>query len=218
MFVVIIGGGLVGRHLAAMLLGDKQKVVIIEKNPAVAATVAKEVGVKVVEGDGDDPKVLAEAGTRGADVFIAVTGEDEDNLVAATLAKFEFLVPRVMARVNNPKNEWMFGKDMGVDIAINQVTLIAHLLEEEMTLGDLVTLLKLREGDVALVEKPITEGSKAIKRQVSQLGLPEDIVCVAVLRAGRVLFPKADLTLERDDRLLLLTTVEREQQVAEILA
>ncbi|MDA8189350.1 MAG: NAD-binding protein, partial [Dehalococcoidales bacterium] len=196
MFVVIVGAGLVGRHLAEILLIDKQRVVVIEKNPAVAAKIAAQLGVKVIEGDGNDPKVLEEAGIRGADVFVAVTGEDEDNLVAATLAKFEFAVPRVMARVNNPKNEWMFGKDMGVDIVVNQATLMAKLLEEEMTLGDLITLLKMREGDVALVEKPVPEGSKAIGSEIGQLGLPEDVVVVALLRAGKVLFPKTDLALQ----------------------
>ncbi|MBI2955309.1 MAG: NAD-binding protein [Chloroflexi bacterium] len=217
MFVVIVGAGLVGRHLAEILLSDKQKVALVEKKPDVAARVAKDLGVKVVTGDGDDPNILAEAGAAGADVFIAVTGDDEDNLVACTLAKFEFLVKRVMARVNNPINEWMFGKDMGVDIAVNQAALMAQLLEEEMTLGDLVTLLRLREGEVALVEKPIPEGSKSIGSEIGDLALPQDAVCVAILRKGRVLFPKADLTLQPDDRVVILTTTQQEQKVAEAL-
>ena len=218
MFVVIVGGGLVGRHLAEDLIRDKQKVVVIEKNPAVAAQAAKEAGVRVVVGDGDDPRVLEEAGTRGADVFVAVTGEDEDNLVACTLAKSEFHIGRVLARVNNPKNEWMFGKDMGVDIAVSQASLMARLLQEQTTLDDLVTLLRLREGEVALVEKSIPQGSKPVGRQIRELGLPEDAAVVAVLRGGKVLVPKADLVLAADDRAIVLTVVEREQKVAEALA
>ena len=217
MFVVVVGAGLVGRHLAEILTRDNQRVVVIEKNPAVAAFVAKELGVKVVQGDGDDPKTLDEAGTRGADVFVAVTGEDEDNLVACTLAKFEFLVGRVIARVNNPKNEWMFGKDMGVDIVVNQADLMAKLLQEEMPLGSLVTLLKLREGEIALVEKPVQEGSKSIGRRIRDLALPEDAVCVAVIREGKVFFPRPDLVLQPEDRVLVLTTVQQEQKVAQIL-
>lgn len=217
MFVVIVGAGLVGRHLAGMLTQDKHAVVLIEKNPAVATEVAKQLGLRVVEGDGDDPKVLEAAGTRGADVLIAVTGEDEDNLVACTLAKSEFLVGRVLARVNNPRNEWMFGKDMGVDIAINQAALIAALLEEEMTLGDLVTLLRLREGEVALVEKPIAPGAKSVGRQIRDLGLPEDAVCVAVLRRSKVLVARPDLVLQADDRVMILTTSEQELRVADVL-
>ena len=218
MFVLIVGAGMVGRHLADILIRDNHRVVMIEKNPAVATQVAQETGVRVVAGDGDDPKVLEEAGARGADALFAVTGEDEDNLVACTLAKSEFLIRRVLARVNNPRNEWMFGKDMGVDIAVNQAALMAQLLEEEMTLGDLVTLLRLREGEVALVEKPIPAGSKPVGRQIKDLGLPEEAVCVAVLRGGGVLFPRLDSTLRADDRLIVLTTTEQEQRVAEALA
>jgi len=215
--VVIIGAGLVGLHLAEILVRDNQKVVLVEKNSARAAQVAEELGVRVVDGDGNDPKVLEDAGVRGADVLIAVTGEDEDNLAACTLAKFEFLVGRVLARVNNPRNEWMFGKDMGVDIAVSQAGLMAELLEEEMTLGDLVTLLRLREGEIALVEKPIPAGSRSIGRQIKDLALPEDAVCVAVLREGRVLLPKAEVGLQAQDRVIILTGLESEHEVARVL-
>lgn len=217
MLVVIIGAGLVGRHLADMLMRDHEKVILIEKNPTVASLASRELGMGVVEGDGNDPKVLEDAGVRGADVLVAVTGEDEDNLAACTLAKFEFLVGRVMARVNNPRNEWMFGKDMGVDIAVSQAGLMSELLKEEATLGDLVTLLRLREGEVALVEKPIPAGSRSIGLQVRALRLPEDAVCVAILRERRVLFPRADLALQAEDRVIVLTTIEREKRVAEVL-
>lgn len=217
MFVVIIGAGLVGRHLAEILIRDNHRVTLIEEDPARAAYASKEVGAVVIEGDGNDPKLLDEAGIRGADVLVAVTGEDEDNLAACTLAKFEFLVRRVLARVNDPKNEWMFGKDMGVDIAVNQAALMAQLLEEEMTPGDLVTLLRLREGEIALVEKPISPGSRSIGRQIKGLSFPADAVCVAVLRGGRVLFARADLELQSDDRVIILTTTEREQEVAQVL-
>lgn len=217
MFVVIIGAGLVGRHLAEILIRANHRVVLIEEDPARAAYAARELDAVVIEGDGNDPKLLEEAGVRGADVLVAVTGEDEDNLAACSLAKFEFLVRRVLARVNDPKNEWMFLKDMGVDIAVSQAALLAELLEEEMTLGDLVTLLRLREGEIALVEKPIPSGSRSIGRQIKDLSFPADAVCVAVLRNERVLFAGADLELQSDDRIIVLTTTEREQEVAQIL-
>ncbi len=218
MYVIIIGAGLVGRHLADTLIRDHEKVALIEKNPMVAGLASKEPGIRMIEGDGNDPKVLEEAGARTADVLVAVTGEDEDNLAACTLAKFEFAIGRVLARVNNPTNEWMFGKDMGVDIAVSQAGLMSELLKEEATLGDLVTLLRLREGEVALVEKPVPAGSRAIGLQVRELSLPEDAVCVAILRERRVLFPRADLALQPDDRVVVLTTTEGEQKVAEALA
>ncbi|MDO8673937.1 MAG: NAD-binding protein [Dehalococcoidia bacterium] len=218
MFVVIAGAGLVGRYLAENLSRDNHRVVIIEKEPTVAKIVAKELGLAVIEGESDNPNTLDQAGIRGADAFIAVTGEDEDNLVACTLAKFEFHVTRVMARVNNPKNEWMFGSDMGVDIAVSQAMLMGKLLQEEVTLGDLVTLLKLREGEVALVEKPIAQTAKSIGRQVKDLGLPEDATIVAVLRKGKVLVPRPDLSLQVDDRVLILTATHSEQKVAAALS
>jgi trk system potassium uptake protein len=218
MFVVVVGGGTVGRHLAEMLVRDNQKVVVIEKDASTAARVAAELGIKVVEGDGDDPVILEEAGARGADVFVAVTGEDEDNLVACTLAKSEFHVGRVLARVNNPKNQWMFEKDMGVDIAVSQANLIAQLLEEQMTLGDLVTLLRLQEGEVALVEKPIPPGSRSIGRMIKDLGLPVSARVVAVLRSSQVLVPTGELAMEADDRVIVLTTTELEPQIAQALA
>jgi len=218
MFVLIVGGGQVGRYLAEMLVRDRQRVVVVEKNPAVADQISRSLGIEVVRGDGDDPTVLESAGARGADVFVAVTGEDEDNLVACTLAKSEFQVGRVLARVNNPKNEWMFGKDMGVDIAISQAAIIATLLEEQTSLGDLVTLMRLQEGNVTLVEKLIPPTARCAGCAVKDLGLPVEGRLVAVLRQGKVLFPSGDLVLEPGDRVILLTTPEQEQEIARLLA
>ncbi len=210
MRVLIVGGGNVGSHLASILLKDKHSVVIIEKNPVIANKLASEVPAKILMGDGDDPKVLEDASANAADVFVAVTGEDEDNLVACTLAKFQFGVRRVLARVNNPKNKWMFGKDMGVDIGVSQADIMALLMEEEVALDELVTLLKIREGNVSLVEKPIPEGSRAIGKQVADLDLPANASLVAVLREGKIVLPKPNVVLISGDRVVALTTVEAE--------
>jgi len=217
MFVIVVGAGVVGRHLAAGLIRDGHEVELIEKNPAVAEQVARELGVKVVQGDADDPKVLEEANLRRADALIAVTGHDEDNLVACTLAKYEFAVGRVLCRVNNPSNAWMFGRDMGVDVAVNEAELMAALLEEEIGLDSLVTLLRLREGEVALVEKPVAAGGRVVGRQLQQVALPADALVVAVVRDGRVLFPRPDLALASGDHLFVLTTTGQEPKVAEAL-
>lgn len=210
MLVVIVGGGNVGRHLADALVKDNQTVVVVEKNPAVAAEAARETGARVIAGDGDDPKVLEEAGAHGADVFVAVAGEDEDNLVAATLAKFEFGIRRVVARVNNPKNKWMFGPDMGVDVAVSQADIMALLLEEEVTLDEIVTFLRITEGNVSLVEKPIHAGSSAVGKTVADIQLPANASFVAILRDGVLVLPKPDVTLQHGDRVVALTTVEDE--------
>ncbi|MBI4318360.1 MAG: NAD-binding protein [Chloroflexi bacterium] len=217
MFVVIVGAGAVGRHLAEVLAQEKQQVVLVEKDASIAAKVAQETSIEVVEGDGDDPDVLQRAGASGADVVVAVTGEDEDNLVACTLAKFQFSAKRVIARVNNPKNAWMFGKDTGVDVAVSQADVMTRLLVEEMTLSDIVTLLRLRLGEVALVEKSIGVDSKAAGSQIKGLPFPENAVCVAVLQGGKVLVPRPDLTVQVGDEVIVLTTAENEAKLAEIL-
>lgn len=218
MFVVIVGGGNVGRHLAERLVKDKQSVVVVEKNPQVASLVAQETGARVITGDGDDPKVLEEASTGAADVFVAVTGDDEDNLVACTLAKFQFGVGRVLTRVNNSKNQWMFERDMGVDVSVSEADVMARLLEEDITLDELVTLLKIREGNVSLVEKPIRESARAVGKYLGDIALPVNASLVAILREGRMILPKPDVVLQSRDRVIALTTVEDEPALVDALS
>ena len=147
MFVMIVGGGKTGSYLAELLLAEGHRVKVLESRPEVVEKLKKElVEDIIVYGDGADPKVLAGAGIRSANVVAAVTGDDEDNLVVSTLARFEFDVPRIIARVNSPKNAWLFTPQMGVDVAINQADLMARLIAEEMSLGDMMTLIKLRKG------------------------------------------------------------------------
>ncbi|MHB1414198.1 MAG: potassium channel family protein, partial [Chloroflexota bacterium] len=202
--MLIAGGGNLGRALAAVLLGDGHKVMVIESDRQTAAKLRAEVGVQVTEGDAADPSVLSRAGIDAADVVVAATGHDEDNLVISTLAKFEFSVKRVIARVNNPRNHWMFAHDTGVDVALNQAELIARLVQEEAALSDLVTLLRLREGEVGLVEEIIAEGSPLVGRTIGDLRLPEDVVVVAVLHNRRVLVPTSSLALAAGDEVLFL--------------
>jgi len=218
MFVVIIGGGNVGRHLAEVLVKDNQSVVIVEKDPQVASTLANETGARIVTGDGDDPKVLEEASTSAADAFVAVTGHDEDNLVACTLAKFQFGVKRVLTRVNNTRNKWMFEKDMGVDVSVSEADVMARLLEEDITLDDLVTLLKIREGNVSLVEKPIKEDSRVTGKRLDELTLPANASLVAILREGRMVLPKPEVVLQAGDRIVALTTLEAESELVSALS
>src|SRR4030042_1540882 len=147
MNVIIVGGGKVGTHLAAVLLAEGHRVQVIEVRreeiPELQAALQHPQG-GVTLGSGTDPNVLEGAGIRQATVVAAVTGADETNLVVTSLARFEFNVPRTIARVNNPKNAWMYTPEMGVDVALNQADLIARLIAEEMSLGDMMTLLKLR--------------------------------------------------------------------------
>ncbi len=169
MFVIIVGGGKTGSHLAGDLLKEGHQVRVIEGREDVLERLRSELPAEiVVEGDGSSPSVLENADIARAQVLAAVTGEDEANLVITTLARFEFNVPRVIARVNNPKNAWLYTPEMGVDVALNQSDILAHLIAEEMSLGDMMTLLKLRKGEYSVVEEknspPFGSGQQALER------------------------------------------------------
>src|SRR5213078_1069103 len=148
--------------------------------------------VSVVLGDACEPWVLEAADLKGAEVVVAATGDDEDNLVTSLLAKQEFAVPRVLARVNHPKNEWLFTEQWGVDAAVSPPHILTAMVEEAVTVGDLVRLLRLEGGRVALVEMTLPEGAPAIGRPIYELRLPADSAIVAVLRGGHVVIPQPE--------------------------
>ena len=156
MKVLVVGGGKVGAHLAHLLVSWGHLVKLVEVRPDLALHLSEELPSDVVvRGSGTDPAILERVGVRQTDIVAAVTGSDETNLVVATLSRFEYAVPRVIVRVNNPKNVWMCTPEMGVDVALSQADLMAHLIVEEMSLGDMTTLLKLRKGQYALVEEKV---------------------------------------------------------------
>src|SRR5450759_15340 len=180
MFVIIVGGGKTGSQVASELLKEGHKVRIVEDRPAVLERLKIELpAASVVAGDGSTPSVLEAAGVHDAQVLAAVTGADETNLVVTTLGRFEFNVPRTIARVNNPKNGWMFTPEMGVDVALNQADLMAHLILEEMSLGDMTTLLKLRKGQYSIVEEKVHPTALANGNAIRNLLLPAECVLVA---------------------------------------
>lgn len=203
MFVIIVGGGKVGAHLATLLLGGGETVRLIEERRDEIPHLQRDLPLEAVQhGSGTDPLVLEAAGIRQANVVAAVTGSDEINLVVANLARFEFGVKRVITRVNDPKNAWMFTPRMGVDVALNQADLLAHLIAEEMSVGEMMTLLKLRKGEYSLVEEKVHPGSAAAGKAISTLGLPAESVIAAVIRKGTLLIPRGDLVLQGDDEIL----------------
>ena len=218
MNVLIVGGGLTGSYLAGDLAREGQTVTVIEKREAQAERLRAELpGVRVVTGDGDEPTNLENAGIRTADVIVATTGEDEDNLVACLLARQEFGVRRTLARVNNPKNEWLFTRDMGVDVWVSQAHVMANLLREEMAALEMTVLLRLHEGDLAVVEDILQPGSRAAGRAVRDLMLPPSAVLIAVARDSRILLPHGDLVLQAGDRVLALTQSDRRGELAAAL-
>jgi trk system potassium uptake protein TrkA len=218
MFVIIVGGGKTGSHLAELLLAGGHTVRVIDRRPEVIEKLQAELPEEiVVRGDGADPKVLINVGIKSANVVAAVTGDDEDNLVVSTIAKFEFRVRRVIARVNNPKNAWLFTSEMGVDVAINQADLMAKLIAEEMSLGDMMTLVKLRRGEVSIVEEKIEEGAAAAGKPVRDVPLPSDCTLAAVIRKGEVILPRGDTLLQPDDEIVAVVRTDQEVELNKLL-
>jgi len=217
MKVMIVGGGKVGAYLAAFLLREGYEVILIEERkediPQLRADLPEKV---VVHGNGADPNVLEAAGIYSVDVLAAVTGVDEVNLVVSNLARFEFDVPRIIARVNHPKNAWMFTPEMGVDVALNQADLLGNLIAEEMSLGDMMTLLKLRKGKYSMVVVKVDPSAQVIGQQLRDLQLPEQCVITVIIRGGKLFVPHGDTALEEMDEVIALVQNEQKKQFAEL--
>lgn len=220
MFAIVVGGGRTGSYLAKSLIEDGHEVTILEKREDIVEKDMKEVPeAKSVLGDGADPEQLEFAGAAKADLIAAVTGDDEDNLVIAQLCKFKFKVGRVIGRVNNPKNEWLYNKSWGIDVGVSSVHIISTIIKEEATLGDIVTLLKLKKGAISLVEITVSEKSKAVGKSIKDLDLPpETVLITAILREGDVIVPKGETEISSNDEILVLTAPEYEEMLKEKLA
>jgi len=218
MNVIIVGGGKVGAYLGTLLLSGGHRVKIIEARREEASRLQHDLpDHAVVLGSGTDPDVLETAGIHNADVVAAVTGKDENNLVATSLARYEFHVPRTIARINNPKNAWMFTSNMGVDVALNQADLMGHLIAEEMSLGDMVTLLKLRKGQFSLVEEKVDPLAFAAGKAVRELNLPVRCVLVTIIRKGELNMAHSDFVLQPDDEVLAVVHAENVTELAGLL-
>ncbi|MDW8326446.1 MAG: TrkA family potassium uptake protein [Anaerolineales bacterium] len=203
MRVMIAGGGRTGSHLAELLIAQGHDVRIVEDRPATIANLHRELPTEViVEGDPTDPNVLEQAGIREAHVLAAVTPDDADNLVIAALGRIQFGVRRIIGRVNNPRNAWLFNQDFGIDVALNQADVMAKLIEEEMSLGDMMTLLKLRRGEYSIVEEKLPPQSPMFNAPLKDLPLPNECVIAAVIRKGKMLIPRGTMTFEEGDEVL----------------
>jgi trk system potassium uptake protein TrkA len=218
MLVIIVGGGKTGSQLAVQLLGAGHQVKLIEDRDIVLERLKHELPPEaVIAGDGSSPEVLEASGIEKAQVLAAVTGDDEANLVITTLARFEFGVPRTIARVNNPKNAWLFNTEMGVDVALNQADILARLIAEEMSVGDMMTLLKLRKGEYSLVEEKVHPQAPVIGQNLRQINLPPECVVVAILRKGDLVIPRGDTLLEPVDEVIALVHATQLDKLAALL-
>jgi len=211
MRVVIAGAGNVGSYLAADLTERRHQVVVIEQLSELATRAKNQIaGATVIHGDACEPWVLERAEAARADVVVAATGDDEDNLVISLLAKQEFAVPRVIARVNHPKNQWLFTESWGVDVAMSPPHILGALIEEAVSVGDLVKLFRLEHGRVALVEVTLPADSPVVGKHIYDLRLPHDAALVAVIRDGHVIIPEPETPLTAGDEILAIATTETE--------
>ena len=218
MFVIVVGGGNTGSQLAKFLLDEGHTVHVIDERPAVLQKLATEIPQDlIIEGDGSSPTILEKAGVQKAQVLAAVTGSDETNLVVTSLGKFEFNVTRVIARINNSKNAWLFTPDMGVDVALNQAEILAKLTAEEMSIGDMMTLLKVRRGQYSIVEEKIAPKSVVIGKEIKDLILPDHCVISGIIRHTEMILPRGTTVLEEGDEVFALVDDNARQQLARLL-
>lgn len=216
--VLIAGGGKVGSYLATLLLDSGHRVRLVEVSEARIQRLAHTLpGETLILGSAADPDVLERAGIHTTDTLAAVTEADEINLVTTSLARFEFDVPRTIGRVNNPKNAWMYTPAMGVDIALNQADLMAHLIAEEMSLGDMTTLLKLRRGQFDLVEERVHAASVVLGTRVADMALPPRCTLVSIIRGAGLLVPRGDTVLEPGDEVLAVVHRDETADLAALL-
>ena len=215
MNVMIVGGGKVGTYLANYLVSEGHFVRLIEIRNEEKARILIDLPENVIIwGSGTDPDVLETAGIRTMDVVAAVTGSDEVNLVVTNLARFEFAVPRTIVRINHPKNAWMFTESMGVDVALNQADIMAAMIAEEMSLGDMITLHKLRKGKFDLIEEKVAPSAIAIGKKLKELNLPSQCTIAAILRKGELLIPSDDLVFQPADEVIAIIAFDKKSQLA----
>jgi trk system potassium uptake protein TrkA len=217
MRVAIAGAGNVGRSIALELLGNGHQIIMIERDPSAMRTHLVP-DAEWILADACELTSLEEAGVPGCDVVVAATGDDKVNLVVSLLAKTEFAVDRVVARVNRAENEWLFTEQWGVDVSVSKPRLIAALVEEAVSIGELVRLMTFRQGQANLVEITLARTSPLAGRPVRELTLPHDSALVAILRGGRVLVPTGDDPVEAGDELMFLCIAEVEDEIQKIFS
>ncbi len=212
MKVVIVGAGRVGYYLAQALLSHKHQVTVVERDSASCDGIVRGLKIVAINGDGTDIQTLTDADAASADVLVALTGSDQDNLVACQLASKRFEVGRTIARVSNPKNRELFEKLGGVTTTLSSTDIICRLIEEQVSLEDVITLMSLKEGEASIVQVEIAGDSPARNKRVMDLSLPDDCVIISVFRGDRLIFPRGLTKLRANDRILAVTT--NEQKVA----
>ncbi|MFH1847952.1 MAG: TrkA family potassium uptake protein [Candidatus Omnitrophota bacterium] len=216
MYILIAGGGNVGRSLAKKLMAGKHTVVLIEKDKDACIKIARELDTLVINGDACDPKSLEDGGVKRADVVAAVTGQDENNFIICQLAKEVFDVSRTVARVNDSKNARTFSQ-LEIDVPVDATSILATAIEEEASFEDIVTLMTFKRGKLSIVRVDLTENSPANGKKVMDLQLPQGCVLVSILRGDEVIVPKGDTVLKSRDDIIAIALRENERKFVELL-
>ncbi|HLG73280.1 MAG TPA: TrkA family potassium uptake protein [Chloroflexota bacterium] len=217
MYVVVVGGGKVGYYLTKSLLAEGYEVVLTEKEKSRANELAEELGESVaVRGDGCEASFLNEIGTKRADVFVAVTGDDEDNLVSCQMAKVKFQVPRTIARVNNPKNQAIFER-LGIDVTVSATNILLALIEQEIPRHAMVNLISLKQAGMEIVEVEIPDHSPVVGKRLRDVGLDRDMHISVILRGQEAVTPSADTDLLRGDKVYALIREAKENEFRALL-
>ena len=217
MRVVITGAGSVGASIARELLRNYDDVLIIDKE-VTPSRVARTPSAQWLQADACETSALEEAGLATCDVVVGATGDDKVNLVLSLIAKTEFAVPRTVARVNNPRNEWMFDETWGVDVAVSTPRLMTALIEEAVSIGDLVRIFTFQQGSATMVELTLPEDSPYAGARVGDVPFPADTALVGIIREQHPIAPSPDDTLEPQDELLFITAPDVELELENMLS
>lgn len=216
MYIIVVGGGKVGYYLTKTLLSEDHEVLLIERDRSRSESISDRLGAVVLHGDGAEASTLAEAGAARADVVIAVTGDDEDNLVICQVAKQKFHVGRTIARVNNPKNEQLF-RLLGIDVTVSQTNFILNLIGQAIPERAFIHLMNLRYAGLAIVEASITERSPVANQPVGSIDLPVSCAIAVVARGKDIIVPKSDTMIEVGDEIIAVTHLAHEHALRELL-
>jgi trk system potassium uptake protein TrkA len=216
MYIIVVGGGKVGYYLTKQLLSDGHEVAVIEKNKQKVEQIANDLGSVSIHGDGSDAGPMLEAGMNRADLVVAVTGDDEDNLIVCQMAKKKFGVKRTIARINNPKNEHIF-RVLGIDVTVSPVDVLVAQIEREIPAHSLIHLLTLREVDASFVEKQVPADSPVVGKSIGSLDLPDNFLVPLIIREGKAIIPNGQTILRSGDEIVAVTTLEQEGTLERLL-
>src|SRR5258706_361416 len=217
MYIIILGGGGVGYYLARTLVKANHEVLVMERDRSAHKRLAEELGEVVMQGDGCEVRIMEEAGGARADAVVAVTGDDEDNLVICQMAKMKFNVPRTIARVNNPRNEELFHR-LGIDGTVSATKIIYNLIEQEIETGEVIPLAALKRGNIEIVEIEIGPKSPVLSKDIKDVALPKDALIISVVRQDHGMIPTAETRFENGDSIIAMVNADLEHELRDIFS